>query len=571
VFGVNENAARPTFNRRSLLKSTTGAAVLPLASTLAPWLFAESQTAPSPNIGSTPAQRTRWVTLAESLKPTLNETIQQPISIVDPIADPALYLRWRMQPEAPGADLSQRLLHKGDTFILDFGGHRTGNFAFRLVGEGISVDAPARLRLTFGEVPGDVAEPLYPYHGQLSSSWLPQDTITVDYLPQLVRMPRRYAFRYVKVEVIDTSPNFGVRFFDTHAIALTSASTQPAPLPSTTAPWIRRVDEVSRATLRDCMQTTFEDGPRRDQRLWIGDLRLQARASYVTFPNHALVKRCLYLFAGLPRESDGLLPACVFEKPTPSTTGTFIVDYAALYCAIVLDYARAANDLASARELFPVAFRQLEILLANVDSNGLFQPPKGYWVFIDWNMKLDRAAAIQGLLLYCGRQLVELARLTGNLAQVSAYPALLDKMSAAGYAAFYDKTQKVAVSGPDRQISWASQAWLTLGGVLRNDEAAEALRRAVLEDKTTVQPTTAYLYHHVAEAMVECGMRTQALALIQQYWGLMVADGADTFWEAFDPADSTFSPYGDIHINSFCHAWSCTPTWFFRSLSLGTT
>ncbi len=571
MFGVNENAARPTFNRRSLLKSTTGAAVLPLASTLAPWLFAESQTAPSPNIGSTPAQRTRWVTLAESLKPTLNETIQQPISIVDPIADPALYLRWRMQPEAPGADLSQRLLHKGDTFILDFGGHRTGNFAFRLVGEGISVDAPARLRLTFGEVPGDVAEPFFPYHGQLSSSWLPQDTITVDYLPQLVRMPRRYAFRYVKVEVIDTSPNFGVRFFDTHAIALTSASTQPAPLPSTTAPWIRRVDEVSRATLRDCMQTTFEDGPRRDQRLWIGDLRLQARASYVTFPNHALVKRCLYLFAGLPRESDGLLPACVFEKPTPSTTGTFIVDYAALYCAIVLDYARAANDLASARELFPVAFRQLEILLANVDSNGLFQPPKGYWVFIDWNMKLDRAAAIQGLLLYCGRQLVELARLTGNLAQVSAYPALLDKMSAAGYAAFYDKTQKVAVSGPDRQISWASQAWLTLGGVLRNDEAAEALRRAVLEDKTTVQPTTAYLYHHVAEAMVECGMRTQALALIQQYWGLMVADGADTFWEAFDPADSTFSPYGDIHINSFCHAWSCTPTWFFRSLSLGTT
>ncbi len=569
MFGVNDSPAPPTLNRRSLLKSTTGAAMLPLASSLAPWLSAEAQTAPSPNIGSTRAQRTRWVALAESLKPTLHETIQQPISIVHSIADPTLYLRWRMEPEAPGADLPKRLLHKGDTFILDFGGRRTGNFAFRLVGEGISVDAPARLRLTFGEVPGDVAEPLYPYHGQLSSSWLPQDTITVDDLPQLVRMPRRYAFRYVKVEVIDTSPNFGVRFFDTHAIALSSASAEPAPLPATAAPWVRRVDEVSRATLRDCMQTTFEDGPRRDQRLWTGDLRLQARASYVTFPNHALVKRCLYLFAGLPRESDGLLPACVFEKPTPSTTGTFIVDYAALYCAIVLDYARATNDLATARELWPVAFRQLEILLANVDSNGLFQPPKGYWVFIDWNLKLDRAAAIQGLLLYCGRQLVELARLTGNLAQVAAYPALLDKMSAAGYAAFYDESLKVAVSGPDRQVSWASQAWLTLGGVLRHDEAAEALRRAVLNDKTAVQPTTAYLYHHVAEAMVECGMRTQALALIQQYWGLMVDDGADTFWEAFDPADSTFSPYGDIHINSFCHAWSCTPTWFFRSQGLG--
>ena len=569
---VNENAERPALNRRALLRSTTGAAILPLASALAPWLprtTAQAQSPASGNIGSTAEQRRRWVDAAESLKPTLHETLQQPLAIVYPVADSSFYLRWQMEPEAPGADLSKRLLQKGETFILDFGGHRTGNFAFRLVGEGVSVDAPARLRLTFGEVPGDVAEPLFPYKGTLSSSWLPEETITVDYLPQLVRMPRRYAFRYVKIEVIDTSPNFGVRFFDTHAIALSSATNEPAPLPATAAPWVKRVDEVSRATLRDCMQTTFEDGPRRDQRLWIGDLRLQARASYVTYPNHALVKRCLYLFAGLPRESDGLLPACVFEKPTPSTTGTFIVDYAALYCAIVLDYALATKDLPTARELWPVAYRQLEILLAHSDENGLFQPPEGYWVFIDWNMKLDRSAAIQGLLIYCGRQLVALARLTGNLAQVAAYPALLDKMSAAGYAAFYDKTLKVAVSGPDRQVSWASQAWLTLGGVLNQQEAADALRLGVIEDKTSTQPTTAYLYHHVVEAMVECGMRTEALALIQQYWGLMVDDGADTFWEAFDPTDSTFSPYGDIHINSFCHAWSCTPTWFFRSQGLG--
>ena len=192
-------------------------------------------------------------------------------------------------------------------------------------------------------------------------------------------MPRRYAFRYVKVEVIDTSPNFGIRFFDTKAIALTSASKQPAALPAGTPDWVVHVDQIALATLRDCMQTTFEDGPRRDQRLWIGDLRLQAQASYVTFPNHDLVKRCLYLFAGLPRESDGFLPACVFEKPTPSTTDTFILDYAALYGAIVLDYVKASNDIATARELWHVAYRQFELLFQYVDDQGLFQTPKGYW------------------------------------------------------------------------------------------------------------------------------------------------------------------------------------------------
>ena len=58
-----------------------------------------------------------------------------------------------MDAESKGADLSKRLLHKGDQFILDFEGHRTGNFEFRLVGEGRSVDSPVRLKLTFGEVP----------------------------------------------------------------------------------------------------------------------------------------------------------------------------------------------------------------------------------------------------------------------------------------------------------------------------------------------------------------------------------------------------------------------------------
>lgn len=570
-----EIVAKTPVTRRSLLKAASGAALLPLAggASLLSWsmpLFAEEEPSQKSPVSADEwaTRRRRWVDYAESLKPQLKETSQSPVSIVVPASDSSRFLRWKMDVESNGADLSKRLLYKGDQFILDFEGHRTGNFEFRLVGEGRSIDSPVRLKLTFGEVPGDVAEPFDPYRGQLSSAWLPEEIITVDFLPQVVRMLRRYAFRYVKVEVIDTSPNFGVRFFDTKAIALTSAPGQPAPLPTGTPDWIVRVDQVALATLRDCMQTTFEDGPRRDQRLWIGDLRLQAQASYVTFPNHDLVKRCLYLFAGLPREHDGFLPACVFEKPTPSTTDTFILDYAALYGAIVLDYARATNDIATARELWPIAYRQFELLFQYVDEEGLFQIPKGYWAFIDWNMKLDRSAAMQGVIIYAGRRLCELAELTGNTAQINGYSELLDKMTKAAHEHFYSPDLKVCISGADKQVSWASQAWLTLAGCLSREEAAEALRRAVFEDKNSVQPATAYLYHHVTQAMIECGMRREALQLIRKYWGGMVEAGADTFWEAYDPNDSKFSPYGDVHINSFCHAWSCTPTYFFRASKL---
>jgi alpha-L-rhamnosidase len=313
------------------------------------------------------------------------------------------------------------------------------------------------------------------------------------------------------------------------------------------------------------MQTTFEDGPRRDQRLWIGDMRLQAQANYVTFKNPALVKRCLYLFAGLPGPN-GLLPACVFEKPSPMTTDTFIVDYSILYGAAVLDYVQATGDTATAHALWPTVRRQFEIFAPNVGADGLFTAPKGQWAFIDWNMQLDRAASMQGVLLYGYRQALELAKLAGANGDAADYPAMIERLQKAARTHFYDEAAKVCVSGPQRQVSWASQAWLTLaGGVLSEAEAQAALRKAVLEDATAIRPATPYLYHHVAEAMVQASMPHEALELIRSYWGSMVENGADTFWEAYDPKDSLFSPYGDVHINSFCHAWSCTPAYLFRS------
>jgi alpha-L-rhamnosidase len=79
-----------------------------------------------------------------------------------------------------------------------------------------------------------------------------------------------------------------------------------------------------------------------------------------------------------------------------------------------------------------------------------------------------------------------------------------------------------------------------------------------------VRPAGAYLYHHVVHAMLLCGMRDRAAALIREYWGAMLRRGASTFWEVFDPRDEKLSPYHNHLINSYCHAWSCTPTWFVR-------
>jgi alpha-L-rhamnosidase len=511
---------------------------------------------------ATPNERTRWAARAEALTPRLIETRQQPLSLVRAIAAADLPLRFRMEPVGNAAELAQRVLRKGDSVIVDFGGHRTGYLSFRLETEGREPDAPARLRFTFGEVPTDVAEEFYPYKGELSQAWLPDETVNIDYLPQTVRLSRRYAFRYVKIEVIDTSPGFGVRFDSLMAHAVTSARVMPPALASG-APLLRRIDEVALATLRDCMQTTFEDGPRRDQRLWIGDLRLQALTNYQTFRQNDVVQRCLYLFAAFPR-ADGLVAACVYEKPAARYGGLHIVDYAALFNVTLLDYVAATDDLETGRDLWPVALRQLEILGKDIDGEGRYRDPGNVWIFIDWARQLDKNASIQAVLICAFKATLALAQLIGRERDVQDYARRIEQMTRAARANYWDAAQKVFLSGPNRQLSWASQAWMALAGVSTKVESATALRKAV-NDPGAVKPVTPYLYHYVVEGMLAAGLKREARALLESYWGGMIAAGADTFWEVYDPAQPLSSPYGDIHINSFCHAWSCTPSYLLRS------
>ncbi|KAA9001407.1 Bacterial alpha-L-rhamnosidase [Affinibrenneria salicis] len=507
--------------------------------------------------------------MAEVLKPVLKEAPYPAIAVVAPRQDPAGVALEKVY--SIGA-LDEKSFKDGDSFIVDFGEHYTGYLIFDLGWAGVSCDAPARLRLIFGEVSTDVTQPLYPYKGWISASWLPDEILNVDFLPQQVRIARRHAFRYVRIEVISTSSNFSATFRNIQVRAVSSAGVdrhQPANYDS---PLLRDIDRVSIRTLHECMQTSFEDGPKRDRRLWVGDLRLQALVNYASFNNAALVRRCLYLFAGLQR-ADGYITACVYEQPTPRIGEVVLIDYAALFGCIVLDYLHATNDRDTAAELWPVARQQLELALNNVDAQGLFVAPQQDYVFIDWNpgqdqsealQGLDKQAAMQGLLIYSCRQGMALARAVGREEDAARLAENIALMSQAASRRLFDSALGVFVSGEHRQVSWASQAWMALAGVLPQQQMAQALEH-VMTMPQAVRPLTPYLYHHMVDALIRCGLSQKAKKLVETYWGAMVKTGTNTFWEAFDPENPMSSPYGSKQIDSYCHAWSCTPSYFIRN------
>lgn len=505
-----------------------------------------------------------WLRKAAEAMPELRRTERHPAAVVRSVADTSAFQGWRMEYVESVEALYGSSLKERQSVIVDMGRHMTGYFSFRIDHTGMPADAPIRLRLTFAEVPAELNTPFDPYPGGLSRAWLQDETVTVMRLPAEVRIERRVACRYVKIEVLATS-YFDFRIGDIVFEAVTSASGEAPRLAAGTDPMIRRIYETGLETLSECMQTVYEDGPKRDQRLWIGDLYLESLANACSFRNHSLTRRCLYLLAALADE-EGWLHATVYEYPEPEPQyNQHTMDYSLLYGVALLEYLKATGDMETARELWPVVVRQIEIARTYLKDNLYdMQKQPQWWLVFDWKDDLDRHASVQGLMTFAVERGWELARMLGRESEAADWPALAKAMRRASREAFYDRRSGVVVSGPQRQVSYLSQVWMVLSGTLSPKEGARALT-AVLDDPTACRPGSPYAYHYLIEALIACGMEDEARERLIGYWGGMIERGADTFWEVYDPADDYKSPYGFHPVNSYCHAWSCTPVYFINT------
>ena len=455
---------------------------------------------------------------------------------------------------------------RGDSGVLDFGTHYVGFLTLELDCEGGPADAPAFLKVKMCEHRRELEENSADYRGWLGKGWLQEEWFHIDEFPAVLQLPRRYALRYLKIEVLDTSPNYRMTVKGARLETVTSApDVRIEPLDTEDA-LLKKIDEVGIRTLRDCMQEVFEDGPKRDRRLWLGDLRLQALVNAVTFRNFDLVRRCLYLFAGMVRQ-DGRVAACLYAEPRMIMDNVFILDYSLLFLPTLLDYYRASGDELTFRELAPTAIHQLREAKEYLQPDSIMEPEERYGCFVDWKDGLDKQTPMHGILLYCLRCGAELCRELGEEDLARQFALDYEQGKQAALERLWDGERKFFVSGSGRQISWAGQIWMCLAGVMEGREAADLLIRTKKEENIC-GIATPYLFHHYVQALFECGERTRAIDEIKRYWGGMIEAGADTFWEVYNPEDPFASPYGSGMVNSYCHAWSCTPSYLLRKYAL---
>lgn len=464
---------------------------------------------------------------------------------------------------AVASALPPTVLRAAESLTVDLGDHFVGRLSFTLWHEDVYIDAPVTLTVRFCEAERELFDDFSDYHGWLCRSWLQEDTVKIDF-PGTVVLPRRYAARFIRITVTD-SPK-PVRLSDVVFTAETSADdAMLLPAPDAT-PAFSDIDRVSVRTLKNCMHRVFEDGPKRDRRLWIGDLRLEALTNYYTFRSEALVRRCLYLFAAAPRDALGFLPGFVYENPVYHTGDWCLQDYSLLYVCTLCDYYRHTGREDVTRELVPVARDIMNAVHAMTDENGI---AVGTDVFVDWCEGLEKTAAFMGVYLYTLSLWCELLSSLSLTDEHALYRERLENGRAAARRHLFDEAACAFINAYDReQYSVHATAWLILGGVLDRTSAREALRRA-LASPDALQPCTPYMHHYTVEALLATGARAEAEAYVERIWGGMVREGADTFYEAYRPGDPDFSPYGDRKVNSLCHAWSCTPAYFIRAHGLG--
>src|SRR6187549_97304 len=149
--------------------------------------------------------RAAWLQKAEATKPVLTTTVKKPTSIVSIVKDEAAYQGWKAIPLHPADSLYRGSFKNKSGIIADFGEHLTGYFTFSLEDIRGVADAPLRFKFTFAEVPAEAVTPFDPYTGVMSRAWLQDEIVTVSEVPSTITIPRRLAFRYVKIELLGSS------------------------------------------------------------------------------------------------------------------------------------------------------------------------------------------------------------------------------------------------------------------------------------------------------------------------------------------------------------------------------
>lgn len=324
-------------------------------------------------------------------------------------------------------------------------------------------------------------------------------------------------------------------------------------------PLFEQVYDVCAHTFHLNCREGFLDGIKRDRWVWSGDAYQSARIHGYLFADPAIVKRTAIGLAG--------------KLPVEQFINT-ILDYTTLWIIGLYEYHMTYNDRAFLEQMLPLAKAHLAFCETRLNADGFIEGKDGDWTFIDWS-EMDKTGAICAEQMLLAAAYMHMAKIcvalgTDDPGFMQKAQMLIEKINRyywdAEKGAFIDSY----VSGK-RHVTRHANIFAVMYDIATPAQTDSILHNVLKNDAIT-KITTPYFKGYELDVLAKLSEFDELEEMVHSYWGGMLALGATSVWEEFDPTlegTAHYAMYGHKYGKSLCHAWGAGPIYLFGRYYLG--
>jgi alpha-L-rhamnosidase len=450
--------------------------------------------------------------------------------------------------------------------VLDLGRTIHGRLTAEVYGQSGSIlDIGWDERLSEDHFLGDTKRPL-PFPGSSHPQWNQVDSWIMDGNNRTLTTIDARAGRYILILAWGEDPIElkDIRVYEEHYPVSQVGSFHSSD------PFLDQVWQVGVDSLVPTMLDAYVDTPWRERGQWWGDAYVANRINQVAFGDDQLIQRAIRFMADSMKTepSPGL---------APSNQGHHILDYAMLW---VHSLAETIQSMPAEPGLILAAdnYATLTHFMAHLENfenpeTYLLDLPESHWsqnVYIDTYGRDSRAGQSTALnSLYYGtlRQAAFIAELVNDPQNGTEWGTKAQQVKQNINTVLLLPSEHRYLSNiyanRHAEPSPHAQAWPLVYDVVPVEEIP-SVSDALLELLSTdpgLPNINVYGMYWALEALGKSGKINEGIDIIRQYYGYMLAKGAQTWWEVF-------SIYPDPN-QSLSHAWGGAPTIFLSKYVLG--
>ncbi|RMD96270.1 MAG: hypothetical protein D6814_11690 [Calditrichaeota bacterium] len=327
---------------------------------------------------------------------------------------------------------------------------------------------------------------------------------------------------------------------------------------------LNRIWQVGARTLACCSEDTYVDCPAYEQVHWVGDARNEALVDWAVNGDGRLWRH------GLLQAAQSLERSVLIESHVPSSWPVILPAWSFLWIRSCREYYLFTGDREGIERLWPYLMQQIQNIDQFFDADGLFAF-RG-WNMFDWaDMDTPDEGVVTHqncLLVLALKEVAELAQWLQKGREMDSLRTRAEQLSRAINQHLYDDRRRAYVDARHADgrlsptLSQQTQTVAVVSGLASGKRMQKAWQDMLHPPWGYVRAGSPFFMFFLLEALQAREETELLLATLRENWGMMIEQGATTFWEMW-------SGKGKRKTRSHCHGWSAAPTYFLSTYILG--